>query len=395
MITQDYILKRLSTVIALSFLIEMVISWKLWVPINRTFPMVSTFKGLDFSLYVIGDSILTAAIFIVLLGIILQKLVKLCTIALLCCLSILILEDITRLQAWVYTQGILLLILSQNKKSRTKSILTGVLLLTALVYIWSGIQKMNLGFITQTFPWMLSTFGLDVQSGLYQSYPIIYYLFFLAPLYELTLGVFLLFSRTRKIGFIMGILMHIFILVSLGPTGHHWNIIIWPWNISLIVVLLLFYRLIEPINLFKGLQYPTINWIIILLFGAMPALNFIGYWGKPLSGSLYSGTDSTIYFYYDIKEAPAFERLKIETTTTPESNPKDEVSKIAFMHWSMSDIQIPYYQSTHYFKRYGKKMCALSKFPEASRIEITSRSKFKNMTTITNCSCLELLESIQ
>jgi len=372
----------------------MAISWKLWIPINRSFPMVSAFKSFDFSLGVIVDTILSVVVMLTLTGICIQKRVKLCTIVLLCCLFILILEDITRLQAWVYTQGVLLLILSQNKNNRTKSIFTGTLLLTALVYIWSGIQKMNLGFITQTFPWMLSTFGLDIQSGLYESYPIIYYLYIVAPLYELTIGIFLLLSRTRKTGIIMGISMHLFILLNLGPTGHSWNIIVWPWNFSLVLVLILIYRIKKPINLHNKLKVSSLNGIIILLFGIMPAFNFIGYWDSPLSGSLYSGTDSTVVFHFNPNEDSELAQLNIPASTNEKTeNGYDSNSSISWMHWSMNDIQVPYYQSNRYFKRYAKKMCSQSKFIEATRVEITNRSKFNSRATITKCSCMKLLKS--
>ncbi len=55
------------------------------------------------------------------------------------------------------------------------------------------------------------------------------------------------------------------------------------------------------------------------------------------------------------------------------------------------DIKVPPYLADRYNKRFGKKLCEITKNPLKSRIEITTRSKFTGTPTVTKCSCLELL----
>lgn len=48
---------RLSKLIALTLIIEISSSWKLWIPIDRDFPIVSAFSTLDFNLGSLGDGL--------------------------------------------------------------------------------------------------------------------------------------------------------------------------------------------------------------------------------------------------------------------------------------------------------------------------------------------------
>ncbi len=223
---QHQIIKRISKLIAFFFIIEILLCWKLWFPINREFPMMSTFSWLDFSIGLFGNGILSLALLIALILILIDQYKNLAIAMLVSCLFIFILEDITRFQPWVYMQTALLILLNLNKNGRENAILSGALLLVALIYIWSGFQKLNLGFLKDTFPWLLSTFGFNFQIEADQPLTGFNYLFALIPLLELSIGLFLLIPKTRKIGIIIGLLMHLFILISLGPIGHHWNLIV-------------------------------------------------------------------------------------------------------------------------------------------------------------------------
>jgi hypothetical protein len=391
---QNQMVKKTSQLMAFTFITEILICWKLWFPIDREFPMISAFSWLDFSIGTVGDGILSLALLIALVFVLINKNRKLAIIMTLSCLFVLALEDINRFQPWVYTQGAILTLIYFYKQGRENAIQSGVMLVVALVYIWSGIQKLNLGFLRDTFPWILSAFGLDFQNDPGQPLDSFNYLFSIVPILEFSIGLFLLISKTRKIGIIIGLLMHLFILLSLGPTGHNWNIIVFPWNLSLILLLILFHSPKEHIKIIKGIKSLRLNYVILILFGLMPILNFIGYWDDTLSATMYSGTHSNVAFYFDTKSKPELPKFrKAGTVVTENSESGCSISKTWFMYWSVYDIKVPFYPANRYYKRFGRKLCKETKTPLKSGIEITTRSKFTGAQTITKCSCLSLLES--
>ena len=394
---QNQMIKNLSQLMAFALISEILISWKLWFPFGREFPMMSAFSWLDFSLGLVGDGILSLGLLVALAFIAIDKQRKPAIILAISCLFVLILEDITRFQPWVYTQGTILILIAFNKTGREKAILSGAMLVVALVYIWSGIQKFNLGFIRDTFPWFLSAYGLDFQSVSNQTIGDFNYIFIIVPLVEFSIGLFLLIHKTRKIAIIAGIVMHLFVLLSLGPTGHNWNMVVWPWNLSLIVFLILYYAPKDEIRISQGIQSFRMNFVVLILFGLMPAFNFLGYWDDALSGSMYSGAHNNVVFFFDSKNEPELTQIsKAGTTVTENEKNIDDPysdSKIWFIYWSIYDLKAPFYPAYRYYSRFGRILCEKAENPLKSGIEITIRSKLNANQIVTKCSCLELLES--
>jgi hypothetical protein len=391
--SQNQTVKILSQLMAVSFMAEILMCWKLWFPIDRGFPMISSFRWLDFSIGVAGDCLLSFALLISLLFIAIDRRRNPAIIMTLGFLLILILEDVNRFQPWVYTQGAILVLILFNREGREKATVSGALLVVAFMYMWSGIQKFNLGFLQDTFPWMLSAFGFDFQIPVGQTPGPIHYLFILVPIIELSMGLFLLVSKTRNLGIIAGLIMHSFVLLSLGPTGHNWNRVVWPWNLSLMLFLLVYYSPREPLNIYQEFKSYRLNYIVLVLFGLLPVLNFFGYWDDTLSGALYSGTQSNVVFYYKTEDEPELARLTKAGTSIIETSDDGSISKTWFMYWSVYDIQVPFYHGSRYYSRFGRVLCEKSENPKNSGIEIIERSKFTAVKTVSRCSCLELLES--
>lgn len=391
--SQNQTVKILSQLMAVSFMAEILMCWKLWFPIDREFPMISAFSRLDFSIGVAGDCLLSFGLLISLLFIAIDRRRNMAIIMALGFLLILILEDVNRFQPWVYTQGAILVLILFNKEGREKATVSGALLVVAFMYMWSGIQKLNLGFLQDTFPWMLSAFGFDFQIPLEQTPSPIHYLFILVPIIEFSIGLFLLISKTRNVGIIAGLIMHSFVLLSLGPTGHNWNRVVWPWNLSLMLFLLIYYSPREPLKIYQELKSYRLNYIVLVLFGLMPVLNFFGYWDDTLSGALYSGTQSNVVFYYNTEDEPELARMTKSGTSIIETSDDGSISNTWFMYWSVYDIQAPFYHAYRYYSRFGRVLCEKSENPKNSGIEIIERSKFTAIKTVSRCSCLELLES--
>jgi uncharacterized membrane protein YphA (DoxX/SURF4 family) len=395
---EEKMIKRLSQLMAFSFIAEILVCWKMWIPIGREFPMISAFESIPISLGLIGDCILICFLFTSLILIILHKHSKLAFTVLLVCFVLLILEDIARLQPWVYGQtAILCLLCFQPKKPNTeelkKSILTGVLIVIAGIYLWSGLQKFNLNFIRETFPWLLSATGIDLIVPAGEPTPSINYSLFLVALGETILGLMIIFKKTRKIGMIGTLIMHVFILFSVGPLGHNWNQVVWPWNVSQMLILISFLKFKPDISFRANIKPIKFNYILILLFFIMPAFNLIGLWDPPLSGCLYEGTHDEVAFYYDGYRQTKMLKHQEEGSTINEDDLGNFLgTNTYFTYWSLYGMNAPNYPAHRYYKRIGKILCSEVSNPEIGGLEITSRKKFTGELVYERCTCLELAE---
>lgn len=91
-------------------------------------------------------------------------------------------------------------------------------------------------------------------------------------------GDYVVIFAFRPAAFYCGIAMHVFILLVLGPVGHRFNVVIWPWNLAMIVFLfILFFRRTEEPALRdivwgRGFMFQK---VALILFGVMPALSFL------------------------------------------------------------------------------------------------------------------------
>lgn len=132
--------------------------------------------------------------------------------------------------------------------------------------------------------------------------------------------------------------MHIFILIFLSPLEINYNSIIWPWNVLMIVYLIiLFYNNSAQISLRNLLVGVTI--IPVLMIAILPFLSFVGLYDNYLSFNLYSG------------------KLKSFRICLEEENTKDDLkpyisenqfycgyrASISGDNWSMTEMNVPLY----------------------------------------------------
>lgn len=155
-------------------------------------------------------------------------------------------------------------------------------LMVAAIYFWSGAQKLNPYFASGAFTYLAQPLAahvpaLAVKAG------------YTAPFIEMACAIGLATRKFRMPAIVMPIAMHAFILLAIGPFGHNFNTVVWPWNIAMIVFLLLLYR-------HSGARAGEILWgptalhrIVFALFALAPALSFFNLWDSYLSAALYSG----------------------------------------------------------------------------------------------------------
>ena len=132
--------------------------------------------------------------------------------------------------------------------------------------------------------------------------------------------------------------MHSFILLMIGPFGHNSNMVIWPWNVSFMILLIILFK---PKNGFSIKQIfsqkaELKTLLVVLLFGILPLLSFWGWWPKHFSAALYSGNKvrSAVYLSDEIKsKLPANVQAKVN----------DFDNQLSTTSWTQGELNVAMY----------------------------------------------------
>ncbi len=226
--------------------------------------------------------------------------------------------DQNRGQPWLYMYWVLLLL----SLFPAPSALAACRCAVSVIYIWCGIQKFNARFFAVTPEWFvapaanwhLPQVAIDLLKLSVKS----------APFVELAIGLLLWFPKLRRAAFVAVILTHTFALLFLGPLGHNYNWVVWPWNLAMIALVLglfaggkLFGKTpggaveaskLKPedrskkshkpapvtpmiagfIGTFGELRRSHPALAVVTLFALLPVLGYSGRWDSYFSFSLYS-----------------------------------------------------------------------------------------------------------
>jgi uncharacterized membrane protein YphA (DoxX/SURF4 family) len=224
-------------------------------------------------------------------------------------------EDQNRGQPWLYMYWVMLLLSLFPTPSATAACRCAI----SIVYVWSGIQKMNERFFAVVPNWFVA------PAEHWHLPPVALPWLRLAvtatPFIELAIGLLLWFPRLRRGAFVATILVHLAAILFLGPLGHNYNWVVWPWNLAMIALVFgLFARgkpfehtaagpdKLRPDDRAKKLRKPAATGqllarfgqtfaelrrsrpalIVVLLYALLPILSYSGRWDSYFSFSLYS-----------------------------------------------------------------------------------------------------------
>jgi uncharacterized membrane protein YphA (DoxX/SURF4 family) len=267
--------------------------------------------------------------------------------------------DQTRWQPWVYQYGFLLAALAQfswnsdDVEGRERA-LNVARLIVATTYIFSGLQKLNLNFINNDFPWIVEpiTNVFPAARGL------VYALGIGAPFIQIGFGVGLLTRKYRRVSLILAISMHVFILAMFGPFGHNWNNIIWPWTAAMAGLDLLLFtgqQQFSVRDIFWGNRSPY-HVGVLVLFAVLPFLSFFNLWDSCLSSALYSGnlTEATIYATDKGRDSLPASIKAYFVHTSPNTN------VLNIQRWAFEDLNVLPYPETRVYKEIAKVVCERS-----------------------------------
>lgn len=287
-------LKLIKISVAIGLLLSILCSYNLWAG-QRWYPVCPVFP--DWYISPPYDYILLALEIILILLLTVADKTRLLIFLLLVLNLAYCLLDQNRLQPWFFIYNSFLLVLlfynwRIDNVNNYNSFFIILQLCFCAVYVYSGLQKFNPGFINDTYPWFirpLEKFVSDRQMATLHKTG------YVIPFIEIFIGIGLLIKSLRFISIPLVILLHVIILLLMGPFGNNYNAVVWPWNIMMIILALLLFsgktneRFFSVSHLFKM----PVFYLIMMLFWILPAFNLVGKWETYLSFSLYSGNNNT------------------------------------------------------------------------------------------------------
>ena len=314
--------------LALCWIITKLLCYKLWFA-NRLFPLVPIHDSLleiPNTVHILFFSITLVS----LLALLIFPGKKWLAIVIIISEILSCLLDQNRWKPWEYQFLFMLLpIIFYNDEKKIK---LNWQLIVAGLYFFSGLSKFNHGFVTQVWKEMI----LHQWLGVSTFNPWFIRLGWLLPLIEMAAGIALFFNKSRKAAVIILCVMHLFLLLLLGPLGTHFkDAVILPWNILMPILLIhLFYK--SEFDLQQLKQKHLLAWVTILFWWILPWLNLIGYWDNYFSSVLYSGKTQHLYICTSNINSKSIFQKDIVRTSIP--SPCD--SMISVFQWSQNEINV-------------------------------------------------------
>lgn len=376
-------IQAIATLTALTFVLQLWISYSLWLPDGRQFPVISIFEALPLQLPA-GLQVLLFWLFqICLLLTAFSNFKKISLPLLLGIFVFLLLQDIMRLQAWTfhYIAILALVYIAVLWPERNAYVLWLLRFLMIATYIWTGFHKVNLHFADSVFPWLMGIFSATDPLG---EIPALAYS---SAIFEALLGVGLIWRKSRRITLWVLTFFHLGILILLIADG--WNYVVYSWNVAMVGLLwILFYKAdnIEypkPAELSKWLP----SYIIVFLFGIAPGLQPFGLWPHDMSLMMYTGLSEDMRIYFPLKN-PTDEKIWSCIPKASIDNIHEEGDSTYSLNadtWTMKQMNVPTYPAEWYYRRVAKKLCNC--LPEGSFIQVEHKKRWVIKDDIVKIQC--------
>jgi hypothetical protein len=225
-------------------------------------------------------------------------------------------------------------------------------LVVACTYIFSGLQKLNLNFVENDFPWLIQPI-----TNLFPSTTSLLRVFgMIVPFVQVAFGVGLLTKRFRSASLIVAIAMHVFILAMFGPLGLDWNDVVWPWTAAMAIFDIILFANESECSIADILwtQRRLSLVVVLIVFTVLPFLSFFNLWDSYLSAALYSGnlTEAEIYLT-DAGNASLPASIKQRSVRT-----SADTSVINLQRWAIEDLNVTPYPETRVYKAIAKTVCS-------------------------------------
>ena len=253
--------------------------------------------------------------------------------------------DQNRGQPWLYMYWVMLLLTLLPAASAFAACRWAL----TVVYLWGGIQKCNARFfekvpgwfVSPAANWNLPAFALDVLRWSAAS----------APFLEIAIAVALWFTRSRRPALIAIVVLHTFAVLFLGPLGHNYNWVVWPWNLAMIALACILFpsapKAKSPTptlaESFGVLRRSRVALALLIPFTFLPVLSYSGKWDSAFSFALYSESNATANLFVTqrfIDQLPP--KLRTYIIPFPQYDPQYQGPFIFnFAPWAYEELHIP------------------------------------------------------
>lgn len=326
-------------------------------------------------------------------------------------------EDQNRGQPWLYMYCVMLLLTLLPAPASIAACRVAI----SVAYIWSGIQKCNPRFF-QVVPewfvapaahWHLPSAAIELLRLSVAS----------APFLELAIGLALWSCRLRRVAIGAVVALHLAALLFLGPTGHDYNWVVWPWNLAMISLVCALFgagafwqkHRSEPAlavspkkeagaerpkrsptsgrggnknplsaksgailkQTFDELRRSKPALVIVALYSLLPILSFRGSWDSYFSFSLYSENQAVanVFVTRDFGDGlPPHMRPYVQPFT-PDYDPEHQGPYVfAFQAWCYEELHVPPIPEPRNFRFIFTFLRAYSKKPNDLRMIVGPRA---------------------
>lgn len=286
-------------------------------------------------------------------------------------------EDQNRGQPWLYMYWVMLLLTLLPSPTN----LAACRLALTAVYFWGGIQKLNPHFFEKTPAWFvqpaadwhLPSFAVDLLRWSAAS----------APFLEIAIAVGLWFSKSRLPALVAIIAMHLFAVLFLGPLGHKYNWVVWPWNLAMIALAIALFPTATRPRHAASLRKET--WLalrpskfalcVLVPFTLLPILSYGGMWDSYFSFSLYAENSATANIFVTERFRDALpSELRAYTISYPQYDPVRQGPFIFnFAPWGYEEMHVPPIAEPRNFRSVFNALRPYAQEPEDLRMIVRSR----------------------
>jgi hypothetical protein len=341
----------LNRVTALAIVGSILLSWKLWLS-TRLFPLVPVSNYLPAIPYPI-DYIWLLLLLALLVAISCLSRPRTFVLIFLSLAALLSLWDQIRWQPWFYQYLFMLAATglfagTKNGAASNRAALDICRFIVASTYFWTGIQKLNVTFVRETWPDMASFLPGFWQSVVSHVPP---FTILLIPLVEILVAFGLLTRRFRNGAVLLATATHLAILTLLVLTGE--NTVVWPWNIAMLLfVWILFWQDKEATARRIVAGKRAFHLLVLILFGVLPSLSLVGFWDSYLSSSIYSGNTYQAAIYL----SPAV-LARLPASIHPHVWQKSEPFFLDINRWSYDELHVPLNPEPRIYRQVARRIC--------------------------------------
>lgn len=366
-------LTALRVVISIALFSGILLSLNLWFPTTRYFPRAPLIVALPQDMVRPVEYLFSGLLMVALVALVFAKQSIRYLLLAIVLLILLVLFDQMRLQPWVYQYLLLLIIIALHDRQgpdlqSTRLTFSALRLIIAMLYFWSGVQKLNYSFSQEVLPQLLGS----LQTYLPLTSIQLSMLGIGLALVEIITGCGLLLKRTRRLCVWLALAMHAAVSGLLIARSH--NSVVWAWNVALmLMIVVLFWRsdafIWETLADWRAVNTGgQVALILAIVCAMLPALSFFGWWDMYLSGALYSGNKAVAVVRVDqrvLEKLPEAAKRQVFTTKSGEQ-------MLPVYEWSMTELNVPPYPELRVYKQLTREICKSAE--DKNQVELIVKS---------------------